>query len=180
MARGAAAFLMGESGGLSIEFVVFFPLLMLWFVTCVNLFNSYRASYQAVYATQTVGEILSLQDQADPALMQQLGRVMDRALLPSVQGEVLRVSNLVWDETESAWAVDWSATEPAGRTGLSTATLPMATLPMGGPGTSVLWVEAFVPYQPFVALGAEPQLWHIRQAHWPRGATPATGVAFVP
>jgi hypothetical protein len=143
-----------ETGTITIEFLLWVPLLCFWFVVSVAFFDAYKSRSEAEKAAQTVSDIMSRQVEVTDAFVGELYSLQGNLLPRARAGSRLRVSSLQYsidEEGNGAYRVIWSVPRGGGLP-LADENIPIALLPeaMADLETVVL-TELSVPYQPFTS-----------------------------
>ncbi len=108
-------FLRDESGAMSIELLLVFPLLVFVLMGSVVFFEGFRARANSVKATYTIADSLSREDDAPitPEFLDNLYRLYG-GLLPKERPETMRVSVVRYDDNLDKYEVRWSEVRGTG------------------------------------------------------------------
>lgn len=160
-----------ESGGTTIEFVLWIPFFTLWMALSVGLYDVYMTRNQAAKVANTLADIVSRQDQG-------ISKDFFDLLTNLQQGLMTRAEGRTWFRLSSIQMVDnnpivnWSCTSTNDLPKLADASVIQAMLPTLQPQENVMLIELFVPWDRFTHLAAlSPQEWTFRLPIKPR-ATP--------
>ena len=97
------------SGSVTVEFVLAMPILFWSFMAAYTFFDGYRQSALNLKAAYTVSDLISRETQAiNDAYVDSMVRVL-RLMTDGRSDTALRISVIRWDESESAYFLDWSA-----------------------------------------------------------------------
>lgn len=134
-----------ERGSITIEFMLWLPLLAFWLVASVAFFDAYKSRSDAAKAAHTLSDIMSRQVEMSNAFADELFALEDK-LLPRVSaGKRLRISSIQF--AAEAYRVQWSRALGGGQP-LADAEIPLALLPVMADLDTVVLTELYVPYQP--------------------------------
>ncbi|MGF1551649.1 MAG: TadE/TadG family type IV pilus assembly protein [Paracoccaceae bacterium] len=144
----------GERGAITIEFVLWLPLLVLWLLAFVSLFSGFTLRNQAGKAHYAVADIVSRFETLSGPDVEGLFTLF-RALTPMVEGgHRFRITQIriVVDDDAVEHEVDWScAFETAGAEVVDTLdddAVPAGLIPTLAHNQRVLLVQSEVPYAP--------------------------------
>lgn len=160
MSSAMKRFWSNEEGSISMEFILWLPLLIFWIVFSLAAFLAMNNRLDAMNATNVIADILSREEtQIDSSRVNDL-RLLFNALLPTSSGpSQMRVSSIMM--TSSGLEVRW--TECFGQIkALEVDDLPSDYLPIMANLQTVVLVETFVPYIPIVGMrdhGGAPMAW---------------------
>ncbi|MEM6487404.1 MAG: hypothetical protein AAF677_03900 [Pseudomonadota bacterium] len=167
IARGLTGFAADQRGAINLEFMLWLPILLIWTFGAVAAFDGFKSRNNAAKASYTVADILSRKIAVDDAQMAELF-ALQRAVLPQAPrtGQVMRAASILYDG--SAYIVDWTWSSDTTRP-LDAEDIPFDIMPLMGAGSSVTFVEIFVPYRPLTGLSAfGDRLWHFELFTRPR------------
>lgn len=139
-----------ESATATVEFVLFLPLLITWFISSIVFFDAFMERNLAAKASHTILDMLSRKGEA----MISAGEVtqylnLQTALLPQAPSAgSLRVSSIVYIDADTGYEVRWSEAVGASTDVLLTADIPIALLPLMAEGETVILLDTRVPYRP--------------------------------
>lgn len=146
-------------GAMTVEFVIWVPLLMAWFVVSATAYSAFDNRHAAANAAFTIADISSRQITMDDTVIDDLYSLQAN-LLPGVSDQrTLRVSSIMYNEPLDMHVLLWSeARGPAPE--LNQVTVPLGWMPQMADGDTVLLVETSVPYS-FISewIGSETTLW---------------------
>ncbi|SFG15707.1 hypothetical protein SAMN04488020_101344 [Palleronia marisminoris] len=153
--RHLVRFRRDETGSYSVETVLMLPVLCLTIFTMLTYIDAYRARVHALRVTYAVGDMLSRsQFPATHQTITGLAEVFDQLAIGE-HNTAIRVSSIVWDESNAEYLLVWSDSARAGSTTplpdpITEATLPGLTdrLPNLADGDSVIVVDSWVHYVP--------------------------------
>lgn len=156
----AQAFRTEERASMPIEGIIGSTFLLWWFISSYQFFDAFQQKNANLKAAYTISDMLSRETgpvAGDPnavAINQNyingLNTVFDY-LTYSNQKTWIRVSSVYYDENDSKYRIDWSATSGTGHTPLTTVTLQQFKnrIPVLVNGDSVILVETYSAYVPF-------------------------------
>jgi Flp pilus assembly protein TadG len=159
----------GESGSVTVEFVLWLPLLFVLLTGAFVFFDLFRASSKAVKATYALGDIVSRQTSVDDAFLDDLLPVLAASMVAGEPGQWLRITSIRWDEDDGAWSVVWSH-NVGGGVALDDAAIPTGIMPELADQDTVILTETFVPYAPLggAVIGLASVTWDNVTTHRPR------------
>jgi Flp pilus assembly pilin Flp len=154
-------FLRDESGAMSIELLLVFPLLVFVLMGAVVFFEGFRARANSVKATYTIADALSREHQEPitPEYLDNLYRLYG-GLLPKERPETMRVSVVRYDDDDEAYEVLWSEVRGTGvritDAMLTPATIQDDLLPEMVHNERGIIVETVSRYSPAFGVGIRP------------------------
>jgi len=158
--KAFARFASDETGSLTMEFMLWLPVLMFWLIFSLVLYDAYDSRKDAALAGYTLADILSRQVEIDDETLEDVVK-LQRALLPrAARGMWLRVSSIkcTKDEPEDdcVFSVEWSVVPeheewlddflPPVR--LKDEDIPADKVPSMADQDQVLYIELKVPFKP--------------------------------
>jgi len=151
------AFRDDERGSLTLEFVLWIPLLSFWAVFSLAVYQAMDNRSDAAKATYTISDIMSRYSEIDRSDMQQLELLINELLPGASAGARLRFSSIEYKDEK--YTVLW--TECFGPIGsLTDAGIPVDLIPTMEEGETVILTETYVPYLPIFDVGGlEPFVW---------------------
>ncbi len=164
-----ASFLAEEFGSVTVEFVLWVPVLAAWFVFSALFFDAYMSRNRAANAAYTLADIVSRQTQVDDAFITELYDLQEVLQPEAPAGARLRVSSIRYDQANDRYLVLWSRARGG-----------VTALPEGQPVTSdlfpqmadqdtIILMELEVPYRPFSDwAGIGDRFWTFRLVTRPR------------
>jgi hypothetical protein len=160
-------FVRDETGTMTVEFVVVFPLLMVWFIGSFVFFQTYRNYSQAEKASFAIADIMSRQSEVDSAFIDELKPLFEGMQPKPSTGEWMRVSSISFDD-DDGYEIIWSRSVGGG-SDLSDTDTMTEFLPAMMDGDSIILTETYVPYRPMVDWVGIPELtWANRVVTRPR------------
>lgn len=182
-------FLQDEKGSITVEFVIWLPFLLFWFVLSVAAFAAWDNRLDSTRATYTIADILSREIVVNNAVIDSYFRIFNQ-LLPAADEtpNQMRLSSIRYNAINDEYEVLWSEARPeTDRFQAFSVTEPLIfdqvfpevppqffidldTLqPKMDDQETVVMVEAYVTYQPITGLwGTRPLRWANRQVAKPR------------
>lgn len=169
-------YLSHDEASVSMEFVIIWPLLVLWLIASYVFFDVYRSESKAAKAVYTVADILSRQEEVNEPLLEDLDVLVDELIPRASDQKWMRVSSIVYDGTD--YLVDWSHAMNPILNGdpdqnlveeLANGDIPVDIMPTLADTDSIIFVELNVPYSPIVSdIGLTDQTWEPRAIVRPR------------
>lgn len=147
LSRRFRRFASDDAGSMTMEFVLWLPLIFVLLAGSYVFFDLFRASSKAVKVTYTLGDIVSRQVTVDDAFLNDLLPIMTASMVDGLPGQRIRVSSLEFDAGSATWSVLWSH-PVGGGTALTDGAIPVAILPDAADGDTVILTETEVPYAP--------------------------------
>jgi len=152
-ANGARSSLVGrwladERGTLTMEFLLWLPLLAFWLVASVAFFQAYKSRNDASNTAHALSDIVSRQVEVSDAFFPQLYALQARLLPRAPAGTRLRVSSIEYVAKDETYRVLWSRAEGGGEP-LPEAVVEASMLPAMADRDTVLLTELEVPFFPF-------------------------------
>lgn len=182
-------FLADERGNLTMEFVLWLPILLFWFAISAVFYDAYKSRDDAAKASYTIADIVSRETDLTKDRIEQLVD-LQRALLPRAEaGLYMRLSSITCTKDEGCldpemaastdYELDWSIVpphdawpnpgEPPGEAMDSNSDIPPSRMPVMAEDDSIILVDVVVPFEAFSSwVGIEAQEWAFRVAVWPR------------
>lgn len=156
-----------ERGTLTMEFLLWLPILAFWFVVSVVFYDAYKSRNDAAKAAHTLSDIMSRQVEVSDASLNELF-LLEEKLLPRVSsGHKLRISSVRY--SAGAYEVLWSNAMGTGWLPLTTAELDPNFFPQMAEFDTVIVTEVSVPYVPFADwVGIEARSWNFALVTRPR------------
>ena len=158
-----------ERGSMTIEFMIWIPLLMMWFAASVVPYDAYRNRDDAAKAAYTISDIASRQIEIESTPPNEIDELytLQQRMLPHADGETtLRVSSVKYAEADGRHCLAWSEArgDLASHPPLSQADVEsdafLARVPQMADQDHMLLVEVMVPFVPFSTLGGiEARTW---------------------
>jgi Flp pilus assembly protein TadG len=132
-----------RSGASAIEFAFVAPVLLLFFLASITVFDMYRTYQNIVQANGIVADVISRQTSIDNTFVSNLYSVFTHLQQNSTAPIALRISSI--KKTAGVYKLDWS--KESGTAGLLKAqVLSASTLPQLTDGDSVIYVEGAASY----------------------------------
>lgn len=142
-----------SSGSITVEFVIWFPLLMFWLLGTIVFFDAFKARSNLSNANSIIADIVSRDGEIDLDKVISY-RNLQTAMLPRTTGNGLRISSiqfaidpLIPSDTGS-YTVEWSAVSGAATEVLVDEEIDIASLPNMFDGEILLFIESSVPFVP--------------------------------
>ena len=158
-----------EFGSVTVEFVIWVPVLAVWFVVSALFFDAYISRNRAANAAYTITDILSRQTAVDEGFILELYQLQEALLPDAPPGRRLRVSSIEYRADEDAYVVLWSRAYggpdplPEGQP------VSAEILPTMADRDTVILMELEVPYRPFSSwAGIGERFWTFRLVTRPR------------
>jgi len=138
------------SGGLSVEFVLVFPLLIWAYISMFSFFHAFRAQGLNLRASYAIADFVTRQ--TEPMSNRHLQGMLDvfEFMVGTEQNSWIRLTSVHWDEDEDDYDVVWSHAT-GGHSGWSTQALLNAKedeLPVMARGDYAIIVETSSDYTP--------------------------------
>ncbi|PCJ74312.1 MAG: hypothetical protein COA53_09760 [Rhodobacteraceae bacterium] len=149
-------YLKDDSGTATIEFVLWFPLLMFWMLGIVVFFDAFKSRGALIAANTVVADIISRNSEVDTAYLDLL-QLLQSSLLPKTSGGGLRISSILYTidpdivDDPGTYTVQWSGVTGTATIVLEDADIQISELPDMYSSETVLLVESFVPYVPMTS-----------------------------
>lgn len=145
------AFLRDERGSLTIEFVLWVPLLGFWFALSCATFDAYKSRNEAAKAANTIADIITREQQVTDDFLDDI-YALEQRLLPRVPaGHELRVTSILFQD--DAYSVHWSSVRgPGTQQPMTSEQLENLTVPTMADGDSIILVEINVPWEPILSV----------------------------
>lgn len=142
-----------ERGTATIEFVIWFPLLMFWLLGIVVFFDVFKSRGALITANATVADIVSRSSEVSEEYVDLL-QLLQTSLLPGTSGNGLRISSIQYTvdpdiiNDPGTYTVQWSDVAGSASIILIDEEIREPILPDMFSSETVLLVESFVPYVP--------------------------------
>jgi Flp pilus assembly protein TadG len=134
-----------ERGTVTIEFLLWLPVLIFWIVISVSSYDAFRSRDEAAKAAQTLSDIVSRQTEVDAAFFTELSDLQDKLLPRAPASKWLRVTSIMF--VGGDYQVQWSRSVGGG-VPLTNAEIPLELLPTMADLDSIIVTEVHSPYQP--------------------------------
>ncbi len=144
------------SGSVTVEFVIWFPVLMFWLLGTIVFFDAFKARGNLSAANATVADIISRNSEVSAGYVTLLHN-MQTAMLPRTSGNGLRISSIKFSidpavpSDPGSYTVEWSAVKGAASILLVDADIDVPSLPNMYDGESLIFVESSVPFVPLTS-----------------------------
>lgn len=151
-----SAYLKDDSGTATIEFVLWFPLLMFWILGIVVFFDAFKSRGALISANTIVADIISRNSEITADYLDLL-QLLQASLLPKTSGSGLRISSVLYTidpnivDDPGTYTVQWSGVTGAATILLVDDDIQISELPDMYSSETVLLVESFVPYVPMTS-----------------------------
>ncbi len=146
--RAAARLARDERGTITMEFVIWLPILVFWFVVSASFFQAFKSRNDAANVAHALTDILSRQVEVNDAFFTELYALQGQLLPDAPAGATLRVSNIQYDATLAQYTVLWS-NAIGGPQPLPAGPVSSPVFPEMAAGDTVVLVEFTVPYTAF-------------------------------
>ncbi len=147
-----------EAGSMPTEGVIASVFLVWWYVASFQFFDAYRQKNINLKAAYTVADLISRQtNEINDDFIEGLNTLFDY-LTNSRVPTWIRVSSVVWDETDNRFEIAWSYATGV-TAGHTTATIQAKAnqIPVMPSGDSVIIVESNMAYEPIFNVGLKAQ-----------------------
>ncbi|MEM7189659.1 MAG: hypothetical protein AAF439_08615 [Pseudomonadota bacterium] len=146
-----------RNGSMTIEFMMWIPILMLTAVFIIGAFMAMSSRLQALMNTSTLHHIISKQEEINTTFLNDLGNMMEEMAQDASGTTEVRFSGIKFDGV--AHEVVWTECI-GGIAALETDDIPVEILPVMANEEHVILVETYVPYSPITyVLGLEDFVW---------------------
>ncbi len=147
-----------DRGTITMEFLLWIPLLMFWFMGSVIYFDAFKNRADAGKAAYTISDIVSRQTQISEGYVDQLFALQQRLLPRQANAQQMRVSSIqLIDEETDEYLIQWSESRGADIPPLDVTFLPEEFIPQMTEFDTIVLTEVYVPYVPiadWVGMGA--------------------------
>lgn len=155
-----------ERGSITIEFLLWVPVLVAWLVFSVPVFNAYLSRNQTAKAAHTLADIVSRKSAWSDDGFVELYQLQGKLLTTARQGFDLRVTSV--QRVGADYLVRWSSAS-GGLQPLTAETFPWPDVPAIADLDSLVYTEVVVPWTPFTAVpGLTAHTWRFGIASRPR------------
>jgi hypothetical protein len=144
------ALLRDERGTITIEFLLWMPVLAFWLVVSALYFEAYKSRSDAMKAAHTLTDIMSRQVEVTDAFIAELYALQRRLVSRAPAGTRLRISSVQYSETDEEYQVLWSRAI-GGDEPLTTEMISQRFFPEMADLDTVILTELSVPYHPFTS-----------------------------
>ncbi|MEM7505612.1 MAG: hypothetical protein AAF415_02615 [Pseudomonadota bacterium] len=164
-------FLSDEKGSITVEFVIWLPFLLFWFVLTVAAFAAWDSRLDATRATYTIADLITVMPTIDENDVESLFRLYNQLLPNPPEGEPnqMRISSLERTDT-GEFSVIWSRATTGGEL------MPFADDQILGPddlkdsvleaalfefnqSAGAILVESYVVYEPIININGADLRW---------------------
>lgn len=173
--RALGRFRDDQRGSLTIEFVLWVPVLSLWLIFSLMLYDAHETQNKATKTAYTISDIISRSSVLNEALLNEVFLLQDMLLPRASANKALRITNVqcVIDPDASeegcTYNVLWSVRRASENFGegfdilTEAENLPVNIFPVMQDQEEVLLVEQNVPYEPIVDwMGIDAREWTVR------------------
>jgi len=167
-------FLSETRASVTIEFVLVFPLLVLWLVVSFVMFDAFKSNSIKQKVTYTVSDIASRYGQISDAEIGDLVDVARRMLPPRLDRRIVRISSVCFEDDtyKVLWSHSWSDPEVPGLPLLTDDTIPLDIMPSLQRQRSVILTEIHARWRPLSSIGGlSDQQWSNAHVTGPRFVT---------
>ncbi len=151
-------YLHDQDGAISVEFLITFPLLMLWLVFSFIFFDAYRSNSQTEKVAYTMSDIMSRHDAVDATDIAFVFGLQDKMLPPRLDQRASRITSICFED--GVYKVLWSIsdTDPGveGMAPLTDETIPLDIMPAMAAQDSVILTEVRARWTPITSYGGLP------------------------
>lgn len=167
MCRHVRAFGCDQRGTVSVELLLWLPLLSFWITASIVWYDAYMSRNQAAKVAHTISDIVSRQEEMSGSFLMQID-ALQRGLLNRASGEAaLRISTI--RREGQGYDVVWSCVNDPASAVLTNAGVPTAKMPRMGDQDTVVLTELAVPWTRFSNFpGLGEQDWTLRVVTRPR------------
>jgi hypothetical protein len=137
-----------ERGTITIEFLLWLPVLSFWLVASTAFFDAYKSRGHASKAAHVMSDITSRQVEVTETFVRDLYALQAKLLPGAPAGTVARITSVRYSADEDHYEVLWS-TPLGGGSAMTDHDIPRAILPAMANFDTVIVTELSVPYQPF-------------------------------
>lgn len=141
-----SAFLRDENGSMTVEFMIWLPLITFWLVFSTAVFIAWDNRADAAKATFTIADIMSRRTDINPNFLTQLYNLNQRLITNDGRRNLLRISS-VMRRPDGDLEVRWTC-PMGGALPLADEDIPNEIIPEMALLDSVILVESRVPYTP--------------------------------
>ena len=185
-------YLRDERGTVTMEYVLWLPILLAWLILSTVLYDAYKSRDDAAKAAYTVADIISRETELSASDIRRLAD-LQRVLVPRAGNSMfLRLTSFTCTAEAdcldadvadtSDYAINWSIVPPIAFSDWEDApddekpsvisTLTQETveaLPLMAKDDTIVLVDVSIPFRPIASwVGIDAQEWAFRVAVWPR------------
>lgn len=169
--RALAVFRRDEEGVITIEFVIYFPLLLLLLAMSFLFFDAYRSNAKTEKVAYAVADIMSRYETVDDADLDYLVALNQKMLPPRLDSRAIRITSICFEDDQ--YKVLWSHAVADASVGeyppLTDATLPIDIMPRMEAQESVILTEVQARWSPISNIGNLPKMmWQNALVNSPR------------
>lgn len=162
------AFVRDERGSITVEFILWIPLIAAWLVASIAFFDAYLSRIEASKVAQTISDILSRQEQVTPGFFTQLTALRDGLLVRNEAADAMRISSII-RTTDDDYQVLWSCVSELTTAPMTDEAVPAGIMPEMAPLENVIMTELTVPWTSIFSIaGLTDQVWETRIVVRPR------------
>jgi len=156
----ASRFRKDEEAVITIEFVVYFPLLVLWIAFSFLFFDAFKTKSQTFKVAFAMSDIVSRYEVVGDTDMAYLAALQNKMLPPRLEARATRITSICFEDNQ--YKVLWSyanADESVGEfQPLSDDTLPFDVLPAMSAQESIILTEVQARWKPITKIGGMPSM----------------------
>ena len=158
-----------ERGMLTIEAMLWVPILSFWLIASVAWFDAWLSRNQAAKVAYTLADILSRQEEISEPFLMQLDALQAGLLTRASGFSAMRLSSI--QRTSDGHVVRWSCSNDPAWPPLTDGVIPSENLPMMAELDTIVLTELSVPWERFGGIaGLTGTTWSYRVATRPRFA----------
>ncbi len=151
-----ARFIGEEKASVTVEFVIFFPVLMFWWIGSVVFFDAFQKKASAARVTHVIADIISRQTETSDAFITSMSLLKNR-MIPNQPGGSIRISSIE-KLADGSYDILW--TRSSNGDPLTVADIPLTQVPTLSTGQTILFVESYIPFTPISnKLGIVARVW---------------------
>lgn len=135
-----------EQGAITIEFLLWTPVLAFWLMGSAAFFDAYKSRSDTAKAAQTLSDIMSRQVEVTNGFLDELYALQSKLLPRVAQGRDLRLTSIQYHALDDTYHVIWS--RAYGGVPMEDQFIPIHLLPQMADLDTVIVTEVAVPYQP--------------------------------
>ena len=160
-------------GSITVEFMIWVPVIMLWLAFSVAYYDANKNRNDAAKAAYTISDLVSRQVEVSDPFFEQIAALQNNLLPRTASRHDLRVTSIQFleaedEDDEDVWVVQWSAATD-GFIPLTDETLNTSLFPPIADLDTIILTELAVPFVPIMAnVGINNQTWRLPVVTRPR------------
>ncbi|MEM8658705.1 MAG: hypothetical protein AAFV27_09885 [Pseudomonadota bacterium] len=164
-------FLRDEDGNATVEFMLIFPIIVLWLAYSFLFFDAFKSNTQTEKVAFAISDIMSRHDAVDATDLDYVTALQEKMLPWRVDRRATRISSICFEDGvyKVLWSHAKSDPDVTGFAPLTDQTVPLDIMPVMAAQDSVILTEVSARWSPVTSIGGLPtQVWSNALVDQPR------------